>query len=407
MGPYEFAARRLTLPARAIDQTIDPNFQDLSLRQAVDRLGAMADVVICYPYGQFDETDIDPNRTVSLRGEMTLGAALASIDEQLELPVMDWASCQGLAGAIFPTSGVDFFPTELGESARLGPAELSQDPTLGQAQIRERRLSLAMVAFSAEEFSERDPNARVAAIRVGADGPPMVVYDPDGSRVSGALIWRLMQAVPSHVPEEMTGQIREQVAHDWKILRAFELARQRAEAIAVDAGERGLDVAAEAAGYDPNEVGPLPRIQVAQPRLAVAQQLMLRGASQEQAGMYAQDYPPVEFRVSTIPGIALPNSGAIWQSVLDEIFELAPEDPNADYTALPYAQRTRVLAFPLSQAVYIVQGVEYGPLNRDAYVDGARIELASMLLSERRWTAMINWFMVDNVRQRIGLERQQ
>ena len=365
---YEYALARMQLPAEEIlAAKVDAEMAKVSLRSAVERLQQAAGVRICYPWSAGD-VSASPDLLVRLEAKgISLGEALDRITEQLKLPKLQWASCAGFEGVIFPVSGVEFFPVQLGRTERLERAELGEHPVLGHSMTDDRR-ALSMIAFSAEEF--RPPGAeRVGGVKAGFDGPRMRVL---GMQNTGRLLWRLAEAVPGYVPQELTDDIRKQVAKDLKTRIAFQAAADRAEKIRAAAAKVGLADAAKDAEVEAVETDLFSRVDLDQGKVA-----------------------------------ALPSVPRVWllvEHVIESVFAMAPEDVEPPYADRPLA--VKVIPLPEVAVVLVVQRIDYEPVVQSMFHQ-TRAGLEATLMAQRRFQTIQVWFRLENIVRRLGYREER
>ncbi len=386
---HEWAREQMTRPAGDIlDEPVSVRIRSLPLEDAMRRVSDAAGVEICYPWGEQGDVTIDPGVRVTIEGNepVPLGEALDEITTQIlgpaatqpatdaVEPLVRWRRCEGLPAALFADggrAGLDSFPLVAGMTEPLTASELSGHPVLGAAATAARGgRALGYLAFHAESLvgDTREP----VLIRIGDDGQAMYVAGGDGGR----LLWRLAGATPAHVPDALTPEIREQVVEDLKLKAAFDLAVARAEQIADDARERGLEAAAEKASMETTVTEPFARKRLS--------------------------WGPIAW--SVVPTLAMPNA-ELRGWLIRQVFELAPEDVEPPYPGDSPA--VKLLEIPPRRSVAVMERIGYRPPVRSEFEasTGQRMDRATVsryLSQMQQMRALEAYFDFENVAERVG-----
>lgn len=409
--PYDYARFRLSGDAGSILQKkVTLELTKERLDSAIRRLQEAAGLEqICYPWGRHGEVNLDPAVQVTLSvKDRTLDDVLAEITKQVKLPALQWATCATLPGVIFPVSGVDFFPVSVRKTGLMDAQAMQKDDVLGRAQTDTRGgrgQPMVQVIFSAADFRQNDKE-RGSALQKGWEGQPMVVFGSRGQQ-EGKLLWRLADTSPAQVPDRVTDEIRKQVIADWKIQQALRKASEKAGKLAEAAKADGLAAAAKADKLEAKETGDFTREAITSPRQFMMQLALMRGLSEAQADAYARTAPPIELSVSRIPLLPpLPQEAQalnLQARLMDELFKLVPEKVEPPYPPKPYA--VEALTIPALQRAIVIQRVGYQPAVEGEF-QATRSGLADAIKTMRSWRAMLPWYHLANIEQRLGYKGQ-
>ncbi|GAG33634.1 unnamed protein product, partial [marine sediment metagenome] len=229
---------------------------------------------------------------------ITLAEALRRIGKQIAWPPLEWAMCRGLEGVLFSVGGVDFFPISLGRCPLSDIMQLADDEILGSS-VTAAGQPLWNIAFRADVFA---PDRRTPSlIKVGEDGPRMYVTGPR----PGRLLWRLEEAVPAHVPQQLTEKLRREVVEDLKIEAALALALKRAEQIASAASADGLAAVAEGRKLQTSLTGLFTRRRIISPSRQLMSAMLALGRGGRELMMRVAVTKPVDFTFYDVPGLEL------------------------------------------------------------------------------------------------------
>lgn len=138
----------------------------------------------------------------------------------------------------------DSYPVRYEKTGLVDREEARRLTGFGQAALRigNQPTSATEIAFRVEGILESAEERSALALMEPAD----VVFTPGGQPYTASYqpyLFRVVEVTPS-APLESLEPIREQVIEDWKLVQAFELARAKAEALASEARNVGLDPAA-------------------------------------------------------------------------------------------------------------------------------------------------------------------
>jgi len=435
-SPYDQVAAQVTLGPD--DQTVRDALEREVPRAVIDRIAQMPLdkavrelargvklQTIVYPWGRHGEFDVDPKVKVTLRAQdkLTLGAALEQITQQVFGPTtpatapatqpktqpaskpttqpvqIRWGMFTRLRAnsreVLFPYGGEEslrMFPIAVGKTALVDRQELAENQLLRSASSSQQFFGgqwLTETAFQAAPFQKSDKQTG-STVRLNEDRRAYVFGD-----TMGVMLWRLTQAVPAYVPETIDSipGLRQQVARDIKIKKAFEKARQEAQKIL--ASGKAMEEAAKARNLDLTKTEMLPRKQ----EVNLQQMQMMRARlTGHQPGLEILLVQPVEFVPSRVPGLSLPTD-AIREEFLKQAFALAPENPEA---SVKDPSKPAVIALPSDGSVLVAQRVDYRPPVVGEYEDQYRPRLANQALAIRQWRIRSEWFNWDNLAKRTG-----
>ncbi|MHC4984651.1 MAG: hypothetical protein ACYTFO_00695, partial [Planctomycetota bacterium] len=220
------------------------DLRDLPLRDVLARLAAAAGVeAISFPYGP----DVQPDTAVRLDVEQgTLADALAELCERLDLPELTWVRCRGMGqrgDVLFAHGERSTVPIQAGRTGLVSQSEAELDPILAAAGTEgQENLALLDVAYTGDHFRFSEATAVVVTM----PQPRMQVAAAGG----GEVLWRIVEARPSEVPEALTDEIRQLVIEDLLAEAAMAAALEAAAEFAEQAQNRPLGELAESRGYE-------------------------------------------------------------------------------------------------------------------------------------------------------------
>ena len=347
-----------------------------TLEAMLEQLAELSGVAVVFPLGGEDEKlKVDPAVKISLKGlpaKATVGDILDRIVADLKYPAIQWTTCETLPKALFPTEPINLAPLSAGATAMINGRELYDHDILGQAaSARTGGMPLAAIVGRSRELMGPD-STETPLIEKGTDYPaPMFV----SGKVTGRMIWRLVDVAPAHDPETMTAEIREQVVKDLKIVAALEKAAAAAkDALAkVRAGQKLADLA-KAAKLEVVPSGPFSR----------------------------KFY---NFYFGTIAWSSVPEVGAD-PAFIAEAFKLAPADVEPPYKDAP----AEVVLLPRQRRVMLLQRTGFIPAVASEFQQAAG-DLLGILVQARRMSdfqfqqggVLNTWFELDNIVARLGV----
>ena len=425
---YQSVLEEMKHPAvldKALSEKLLSAIDGVSLERAIEMLGqAGGQGRICYPWGKYGKTTIDPKIRVALKaspvGRVTLGDALAQIDRQVfgraptrgattrsattkpaatqptsrpAPPVtLKWATCDYFPG-LFPVDGPDnlnLFPLQVGttELAELG--QVRGHEILGSALATptgESGEGVAAAAFSMTEFHKgRDTGARV---RLNEEGEPMYVSGPH----RGRLLWRPIRAVPAAAPDpkdiDKVPGLKKRLVEDAKTPQAYKLAVAKAKKIAEEARKLNLSSAAMAENVKTTTTGSFPRKTLS----PLARDPRLR----------AFLTPETVFTFSWVQGVG--QDGGRNAAFMDKAFSLVPDDPEA-----PFRPPGRVATVPMKSeaAVLVIQCIGYKPPLEQDYSGMGRFGWRQQIAGTLVWTQQSKmrriWFEYEKIADRLKFE---
>jgi hypothetical protein len=313
-----------------------------------------------------------------------------------------WAtSSRGEDGFIIPPQDVVSFEdlkkratvdVEYGKTDLLGAEQLAALPGIGSAGVQEGRevMTLAELALRAKGILTKDPNDGLPVLNVLEPAPVLISTKKDqtGREVPfQGFLFRVVRAAPSAPPESLE-PIRAQVIEDWKLVQAHELARARAEALAVRARQVGLAKAVEEA-TDLKGILSASDQAASQPASATA----------APATNYVQDLQPVTpmqltRRFGLLKGASGPE--VLPANIPDAVFALASTktseaDPHR-VTSVPVANEYRWVVAQLDEIKPLYDGQFEAQL--------AKAVLSSENRERQRFVA--EWMAPQNVKERAG-----
>jgi len=371
---YEKVVGQMTLPAKDIlaRELKDLKIENATVADAVGRLADAAELpAICFPWGKHGSQDLDPNVRVTITGESkTLRGALDDLCRQTSFPRLEWARCRGMGDTIFSVKiagvGIDLFPIRSGTTGLMTLRELVDDKLMGSCWTSStgEGMSLAQVVASAKGLAPKD---RTSGIKAGDQGMPMHVIDIE----PGRLLWRLASVEPAHVPMQLTDELREQVVRDLKMVKAMELARQKAVSLRDAAEKIGLAAAAGNVEIDVVTTGLFER---------------------RQFNMTFTDVPMLDELDSA------PLDGYFIQ----EAFELAYRDSDANTVSrLP----VKIIPLPIKQRFLVVEKIGFEPATRVDFEMQRRI-FEQLLNARQQGYTQVIWFSHAAIVNRVGFQER-
>ncbi len=392
---YDYALQRIKASAEPVlaRELSDLDIRAQPLAEAVAALAEKAGLTaIAFPWGQQGPWTAEPDVKVTLKADrMTLGEALASICAQLKWPELSWATARPLPGVLFSVAdddGVDFFPIQVHDTAPMDRAEMLSDEVLGHSRTAVGEL-LVWIVFTAQPFQ---PGGRGVGMKLGDDGPRMLVSGPR----AGRLLWRLVGAEPAHEPqrlEDVPG-LAEQVASDIRIAGAFQQALEEAQRLQERASKVGLAAAAKRARIETFDTGLFAR-KTEVYRLREYEALArLSGRGVSLAELAVQE--PVIYPFTDVEGLELASSNQK-QTFMDAAFTLVPEEVEPPYPSSPPA--TGLVALPLLRQVVVMERMDYEPPVASEYAQ-AKPVLAGQLEAVGLWRGRVTWFALSSIARR-------
>ncbi len=374
------------------------------IAQAVQSLADHAGLTaICYPYGQSEEGELDPNVKVTVSAdEITLGDALDQISKQVHWPQTDWAMCEGIGDVIFPTGEkVNLFPIQVGQTKTLTRLELRDDKLLSRC-VNTSGQVLPTVAFQVEglPISGEVP----VLIKLDEEGGPMIVATEQGGR----LLWRVSKAINTREPHD-SSVVREQVIQDVKTLKAYVRAREMAIRLARNAQADGLDLAASRLQLDTETIGPIARHMMVSNKRQVLSQLMQGRMNQVQALQRIILDRPFRSGWSVVPTYPLPTL-KLRERFVNSIFSLAPKNIEPAPQGEPYPAKLNpvtIVELPSLKQVLVIQRIDFRPAVTGEYEASGRRTVMNGLGENERWFARRLWFDWKSVSQRTGYQARR
>ena len=407
VSPYEWVVTKMTHPADAhLNRKIEAiRIQAESLDLAMDILAEAAGLnAICYPYGKTADGELDPNVKVTLSAtDITLGDALAKIGKQIEWNDIEWTTCDGFDGVIFPSAATGLFPLAAGDSGLVDTYEMAADEILS-ASFAANDQPLRKSAFPTKSG---DDGPGLSLVQVGEAGSQMRVGGPKG----GALIWRLAAANAAHEPDELTDDIRTDVIRDIKLAKAMVLAARRGEALIAAAATDGLEAAAKAADLESTTTGRFARITLSEPHDMLMK--LLKSGYYDPAEVFVQilKTPPVVLNPSRVQGVEFatsdPNAG-LTEAFMAKAFSLVPEEIEPDQGDDPYPDKPYAMTsveLPGSGTVLVLQREDYRPSVISIFQQGGRQMIAQRLSIAASSNDRRNWFNLEQAKTRLDFQQ--
>lgn len=478
MEAYREIRKQMTQSAdRVLRKKLTTRFVAKPLDEAVAVLAKDAGLEgICYPWGEQGTYSLDPKVKVSLDASsgMTLAVALDRITAQAfaqpegeapgapsgdkdakdtgeedkdkskagedkgeakkppAVPTLRWALCKGLGRMLFCHGGeVDMFPIKVGQTGLLNQVELSRHAVLrGATTARRGGAPLAVLAFMAKEFGA---TGRSIASEVGKDGKKVYVG-------RSPVIWRLLQAVKAHPPAPLGADpaiypagLRDLVARDVRLSKAFDLAAARARQIEAKAKTDGLEAVAKAEKLETSETGLFSRKRMIPLQAMIAKMITqdlrrFRIEGVDVPGLEPYVYPwnhvaavnlPRRNLVAQMPALQafesqLPIPGYLnimlgaystnmhGEQFMREAFRLMPDD--LETRGAGKVPKVAVFLLPARMEVYVMERMDHVPLVASD-IQGFTAYVADQLMVNRRWKGMMKWFALESIVARTGYEQ--
>ncbi len=405
-SPYEWVVAKMTHPADAyLDRKIEAvRIQAESLDSAMEILAEAAGLnAICYPYGKTADSELDPNVEITLsETDITLGDALGKIGKQIEWDDIEWSTCDGFDGVIFPSAATGMFPLAAGDSGLIDATEMAADEILSASRAANRN-PLMKLAFPTRS-GESGPG--LSLVKVGEAGSQMTVFGPK----RGVLIWRQAAAEAAHEPDELTDDIRQDVIRDIKIVKALTLAEKRAEELIAAAGTDGLEAAAKDADLESTTTGLFARRTMISPTQMLMR--LIQSGYYDPAELFVQilKISPVELNPSRVSGVELaasdPSAG-LAEAFMAKAFSLVPQkvepaqgdDP---YPDKPYAMIS--VKLPGSGTVLVLQREDYRPPIISDFQQRGRQMIVQVLSIAASSSDRRNWFDLEQAKTRLDFQ---
>ena len=343
------------------------DFQPIALRQAeqqmLDRYGRGLDLRVHPPVA------LDATPELFREAQLPVAATASPTGEGFYIPVEAYARSVeklGLVDQVF-TQIVQAFAEQWG-------SQLGFPPELGD-QLRQR--AIQQVADDARRALRRHQ------LRVHVPSEPVV--DPLETRY----VFRLTQAIPAHAPasvDEVPGG-RERLEADARLVAAYELVRQRAEAAYLAPARADFDALDEQLdNVSPVVIGPFSRRTIGPGDLAVPP-LPLLGAHQGIA------------RARPIRS----------EHFVDRAFEIAqPVLDAADTDAVPQARRIGGVFVDRALTLFVVQVIDHEPAPVEMLTQPAGREQVAQLyrsLIQMAEPGAAQPFNLDELSRRTGYQR--
>jgi hypothetical protein len=402
--PFQWVRNQMVRPADPVLSREIPVL-DIRAQRLDDAMESLAEAAgieaICYPTGKTAQGELDPAVRVTITGRgKTLREALAEVNRQLDWPELTWGMCDGFERTIFPQDpNADLFPVQVGQSEWLAAQKMLQHDLLGLVTTQTGQ-PLAQLVFTSAPFAPEDRGG----LDVGQVGP---VLRSLAANASGRFFWRIAEARPAHVPEQLTPAIREQVVADIKRSQAWQIALQQAEGLQGTARSFGLERAAEAAELEIENTGLFPRKTPVTGQQMIIQQLQNNQITMQQAQVQMQLLGNiVQLQWAGIPGVAVPTQ-AMQVETIRKAFELAPRnvEPATAPATQPYpASEVAMLNIPAIGDVILMRRADYSPPVLSEFVQGGRMGLLRMHAVQQRWLATQGWFNFNSIVRRLGIE---
>ncbi|MCJ7544488.1 MAG: hypothetical protein MUP47_07995 [Phycisphaerae bacterium] len=399
---YAYALWRITAPAEPVlaRELSDLNLRAVPLESAVAALAEKAGLAaIAFPWGRLGQRVLEPNVKVTLKAaRMSLGEALESICAQVKWPKLSWAMLRPIPGVLFSVGdgeGVDFFPVLVRDTEPMDLEQMSADEVLGYSRTSADE-PLIQIVFTSQAFR---PGARGSTMKLGDDGPRMVVTGPR----PGRLLWRLVGAEPAHAPQRLDDVpgLAKQVAQDLRTRAAYERALEEARRLQERASKVGLAAAAKRAGLKALETGLFARkmeVHLLREYEAMAR-MTGRGVSLAELALQA----PVIYPLARVEGLEL-GTEEQRQLFVDAAFALVPQNIEPPFPTSPPA--TGLVPLPFLREVLVMERIGYEPPVASEYERTKRI-LAAQLETTSLWRSRMVWFAIPNIAQRVQFAPQQ
>ncbi len=200
----------------------------------VKRLEEGSGVRIVYPFGEHGDHTLSGEIKVTPKSEwrkLSLGEALKKMASAAKFPEIEWVTCAGFDGTIFPSKPIPLTPVVAGRTKLTSLFDLSNHDVLQLAFEGADRKggSVLGIVVTTKEFN---PAGQIDVLISPGEDYRQAMYVSGRSR--GRLLWRLVAAQKSHTPEEITPEIREQIIKDYKVRESYKLALAAAEKMLAD-----------------------------------------------------------------------------------------------------------------------------------------------------------------------------
>ena len=346
-------------------------FASADLKTVINQLGEVTGIKIVYPIGKYEKFTIDSDVSIQTSGwkNITLAKALELIGNQIGLPPFKWVCCDGFPEVLFPTEPINLFPISSGRSGLVSFEEIAKDEILGHSYINVKLHGrhggdIISIASTAKVFSSRRSN-RTPLIEIGADyGLAMYVID----HRRGRLLWRLIDAQPSHIPEQLTAEIRREVVRDIKIIHGFKKALKTAKELVekINKGKTTLEKIANSYKKSLTKTGFFTR----------------------------KRFDPTFKRIvwSYVPEVG------VNVHFIEKAFSLVPDDPDKPATDKP----ATVVELYRQHKVMLIQRIGYEPVKREVFDQFGASLVASLTMMTRWREQVLQWFLAENVARRVG-----
>ncbi|MFW5840713.1 MAG: hypothetical protein ACOCZE_09050, partial [Planctomycetota bacterium] len=351
---YPYVMKQLKSPASGImDKTLSVKIVRKPLAEALEMLSEAAGVQVVFPVGKHGEVNIDENVLVDLPAADggTLAAALGQLSEKFEIGPFQYFQCRQVPNSIFPVSEtIDLFPIVLASTGLVDAEAFKNHDVFGQAFLvranpnpqkrnQPEQIPLVRVAFSVRELTGRQ-GREDQSLQVGVEGP--VAWH--GGDPMGPMIWRVVEARTAQTPEQLTDQLKQRVADDWKLKQAFQMAQsQLKESVNNPAAMRSL---ADSMGLAVHESEMLTRRMVP----LLDEHLLLPNEAEAQLELF-----------------------------YNKAFSLAPDNVNTNFPRM--GKQVAVIPLPAIASVVLAQRIDYEPaveeqMNLAAIKTGLRFQLS-------------------------------
>ncbi len=329
------------------------------LGSAVERLAKVAGLeAIVFPQGESGGKKLDPSLQVKLTAkDMPLGEALAQLARQAAWSEIQWGMIDEFPGVLFPIAGpggADFAPIVLGDTQTLfDQIAIQKDPILGRAFDPLTRQPLVQLAVATKP-------------KLNTEGPVMEVF----SQRSGQLLWRIADYAEHNVPQEATGEIRDQVIKDLRTQEAFRKAEEAARSVN---SVKAFDERAQ----DAND-----KIEVVNTDY-FSRVLIMQGRLPQ--------------------GIDLPQLESIRNTFLETAFALAPQNVEPPY---PPATTVGTFSVPAKRQALVMKRTGYKPLVQSEFDEKYGPGIFNERLRQTA-SASYSWFLARAIQARTGYQGPQ
>lgn len=375
---YKVVAQHLCPEATdLLKKTVELKPGKYTFKAVIEQLQAASGVQIIYPFGKrgtLKNYNLSDDIEVTVPPEWsgkTLGDVLALLDDVHKFGKFKWVTCTVLPRTIFVSEPIAMAPVRTGDTGLVELTKIKSNDILSQASIGESQTGIDQILMSAEPFQK--PGAAKNAkplISVGSDFSTAMRVE---ETLSGKLLWRLVEAVPSQPAETMSLEIKDKVAADWKTMQAYNKALELANSLAAKVKDdpKSIEAQAKAAGMPIQNTGLISR--------------------------YLQFVNPYTRRPET-HAMYVPFVGSS-EAFIKEAFELAPADPEPPYSDAP----VKVIALPAEKKVLLAQRVDYEPVTRQRFDEGIQGVLSSEL-SQRWLYGLVAWVNHKAILDRTGFK---